>query len=287
MTQIISPEQRLAEPLGARILLVGPNGVGKTTQAGKLDPARTLFLDIEHGSLAVATHPMAHVRPETWPEIRDLIVRIAGPNRSFSPNEAYSAAHFDRVGGYLPGIETLQTVFFDTITAAARLCFRDASQQPESYSERGKLDLRSTYGLHAREFLLALHHLQSARGLNVILVGALETVTDEYGRTEHKLQAEGQRVPREILGIVDVVITMNWIDFGDGKLTRAFVCTSPNPWGYPAKDRSGKLDQLEPPDLGKLIQKILPPRANHGEAVAAQSPQSTIVTKQAQEEKQL
>jgi hypothetical protein len=83
------------------------------------------------------------------------------------------------------------------------------------------------------------------------------------------LQAEGQRVPREILGIVDIVITMNWIEFGDGKATRAFVCTSPNPWQYPAKDRSGKLDQLEPPDLGKLIQKILPPQANHDVGVVA------------------
>ena len=51
---------------------------------------------------------------------------------------------------------------------------------------------------------------------------------------------EGQRVPREIPGIVDLVITMASIDFGDGKPVRAFVCTSPNPWGYPAKDRSGK-----------------------------------------------
>ena len=81
--------------------------------------------------------------------------------------------------------------------------------------------------------------------------------------TEHRLQMEGQRVPREIPGIVDQLITMAAIDFGDGKPIRAFVCTSPNPWGYPAKDRSGKLEQIEPPDLGKLIAKILPPRANH------------------------
>jgi len=166
------------------------------------------------------------------------------------------------------------------VTAAARLCFRWASQQPEAISERGKLDLRSVYGLHAREFLLALHHLQSARGKNVILVGALETIIDDYGRTEHRLQAEGQRVPREILGIVDIVTTMHWIDFGDGEPTRAFVCTKPNPWQYPAKDRSGKLDQLEPPDLGALIAKILPARA----AGLAQPPQSTVLPFTKQEE---
>jgi hypothetical protein len=49
---------------------------------------------------------------------------------------------------------------------------------------------------------------------------------------------------------------LNFVDFGDGKLARAFVCTSPNPWGYPAKDRSGRLEQLEEPNLGKLITKL-------------------------------
>ena len=49
---------------------------------------------------------------------------------------------------------------------------------------------------------------------------------------------------------------MQWVDFGDGKPVRAFVCTSPNPWQFPAKDRSGKLERVEEPNLGKLIQKL-------------------------------
>ena len=273
MMQIISPEERLAEPRGARILLLGPFGVGKTWQARTLDPATTLVVDIENGTLAIDDMPVSHMRPQTWPELRDLIVRIAGPNRSFQPAEPYSQAHFDMCGGYLPGIESgqIRTIFFDTVTAATRLCFRYASAQPEAFSERtGKPDLRGAYGLHAREFLLALHHLQSARKLNVVLIGALESVTDEYGRFEHRLQAEGQRVPREIAGIVDIVVTMHWLEFNDGKpAQRGFVCTSPNPWHYPAKDRSGKLEMLEPPDLGALIRKVVPPRASHSAAGAS------------------
>ena len=49
---------------------------------------------------------------------------------------------------------------------------------------------------------------------------------------------------------------MQFVDFGDGTPTRAFVCTSPNKWLYPAKDRSGKLEQIEEPHLGKLIEKL-------------------------------
>jgi len=34
------------------------------------------------------------------------------------------------------------------------------------------------------------------------------------------------------------------------------VCRSGNPWGLPAKDRSGRLDLTEPADLGALLTKI-------------------------------
>jgi len=96
---IISPEQRLAEPRGARVLIVGPFGVGKTSLLRTLDPATTLFVDAENGSLAIEDVPVPHVRPQTWPELRHLFVRIAGPNRSFQPQEPYSQAHFDQCGG--------------------------------------------------------------------------------------------------------------------------------------------------------------------------------------------
>jgi hypothetical protein len=93
----------------------------------------------------------------------------------------------------------------------------------------------------------------------VIFVAILEKVTDEFNRVEFQVQLEGSKTGREIGGIVDQIVTMNWIDFGDGKPMRAFVCTSPNPWAYPAKDRAGRLEQLEQPHLGKLIAKLVGP----------------------------
>ena len=41
----------------------------------------------------------------------------------------------------------------------------------------------------------------------------------------------------------------------DGSSYRAFVTQTMNPYGFPAKDRSGQLDLLEPPDLRALIDK--------------------------------
>jgi hypothetical protein len=140
------------------------------------------------------------------------------------------------------------------------LCFTWSSQQPEAFSAGGKKDLRATYGLHAREMIAWLLHLQQARAANVVLLGILETVIDDFNKKEERLQLEGARTGRELPGIVDNVLIMNFLNF-DGALTRAFVCTAPNPWGYPAKDRSGRLDQIEKPHLGKLLNKLTGPRA--------------------------
>src|SRR5262245_31143105 len=258
--KIISADERLAERRGAKILIVGPTGIGKTSLLRTLDPARTLFAEIEAGDLPVLDLPVDTVRIDDWPTARDLACRIGGPNPSFSPTMCYSQAHYDAVGGALENLDRYATVFVDSITAVSRLSFRWAEQQPESFSERsGRKDTRAAYGLHAREMLLWLHQLQHAREKNVVFVGVLERLMDEFNRfVEFRLQMEGNKTSRELPAIVDQIVTMNWVDFGDGKLTRAFICTNPNPWNFPAKDRSGRLEQIEEPNLGKLITKLIP-----------------------------
>ena len=94
--------------------------------------------------------------------------------------------------------------------------------------------------------------------MNIVFVGILEFATDELNRGLWQLQCEGSKTGREVPGIVDEIITYQFLDFNDGKPPeRGFVCTSPNPWGYPAKDRSGRLDPIEPPDLGRLLDKLI------------------------------
>jgi hypothetical protein len=264
INRIIPAAARNTAPRGAKMLLVGPTGVGKTSLQRTLLSTTTLFVDIEAGDLAVQDIAIDTFRPRTWPECRDLAVYLAGANPAVPTGAVYGEQHLDAViDKFDAASERLAqycTFFIDSITAAGRLCFAWASQQPEAFSERsGKRDLRGAYGLHAREMCAWLLHLQQARPVNIVFIGILEVVTDDFGRTEHRLQMEGSRTARELPAIVDQIVSMDWVDFGDGKLTRAFICSSPNRWRYPAKDRSGRLDQIEEPHLGKLIEKITRP----------------------------
>ena len=53
---------------------------------------------------------------------------------------------------------------------------------------------------------------------------------------------------------------------------RAFVCQTINPWNFPAKDRSGRLDLIEEPHLGRLMAKIRGPVKPASERLAYRSP---------------
>lgn len=271
MLQIITADQRLAEKKGHKIVVCGPSGVGKTTLARTLDPAKTLFMDLEAGDAAIEGHPVDVIRPRTWQECRDVACFLGGANPALSDEQPYSQAHFDYAssmyGDAATVMEKYDTLFIDSITVAGRLCFQWCLQQPESRSDRsGKLDTRAAYGLHGREMMAWLTHIQHIRSKNVVFVGILDETTDDYGRKNFSLQIEGSKTGRELPGIVDEMITMTILT-GEHGPYRAFVCQPLNEWGYPAKDRSGTLDVLEEPHLGKLMAKMSANRSPEKELV--------------------
>src|SRR6516164_11522668 len=161
--KIIPATARTASPRGAKALIVGPTGVGKTSLLRTLDLASTLFVDVEAGDIVVQDLAVDTFRPRTWPQCRDLAVALAGSNPAVAADAIYSQAHYDAAIAELGTPRPYQTFFVDSLTAVGRLCFAWASQQPESFSERsGKRDLRGAYGLHAREMIAWLMHLQQA-----------------------------------------------------------------------------------------------------------------------------
>jgi len=260
---IITADERLAEVRGVKAAIFGPPGIGKTTLLLTLNSTTSLFFDLEAGDLAIEGLAIDTIRPRTWRECRDFAVFIGGPNPALRKDQPYSEDHYQAICkkyGDPKVLEKYDTVFIDSITVAGRLCFQWCKGQPEAHSDKtGKPDVRGAYGLHGREMIAWLTHLQHTRAKNVIFVGILDEKLDDFNRKVFVPQIDGSKTGLELPGIVDEVLTLTSLPDDKGVPQRVFVCHTQNSWGYPAKARSGRLDLLEPPHLGRLIEKIRQP----------------------------
>ena len=108
----------------------------------------------------------------------------------------------------------------------------------------------------ASEMSSWLNQFQHIPDKDVIFVGLLDQRTDDFNKTSWIPQIEGSKISIELPGVLDEVISMVPMKGESGNLARKFVCHTLNAAGYPAKDRSGKLSEIEEAHLGKLLAKI-------------------------------
>ncbi len=113
---------------------------------------------------------------------------------------------------------------------AGRLCVQWCKGQPEATSEKtGKPVVRGAYGLHGREMIGWLTHLQHTRAKNVWFVGILDERLDDFNRKMFSPQIDGSKTGLELPGIVDQVTTMPSCQTRTASTGRAFVCHTLNP----------------------------------------------------------
>ena len=275
--RIVTADERLSAGANKTTMaLFGPSGVGKTSLLKTLPAEATLCIDLEAGLKSVQDWRGDSIPVRCFEDAIDLACLIGGVNPAADPSGFFSAAHHQHVVAAHPDLVRLlagkSIVFLDSITDLTRQAMAWAKTRPEAFSEKtGKPDTRGAYGLMAREVIALLKHLQHAPGRTVIMVGILERVTDEFGRISWQPQMEGGKAGRELPGIVDQVVSMALFSRdAQGALVhdpergteRRLVCRTANAFGLPAKDRSGRLDETEPPDLAALLRKInLAPRS--------------------------
>lgn len=251
------------------LLLIGASGVGKTSQIKKLKEAgfNPLVIDGEAGLLSVkdvefdsinirSTALKCGITP--WQLIRNIAVLFAGANPASRPDELYGKSHYElskRLLGDVELYDKYDCLFFDSLSEFARDAFAWSLQQKECVTSNGSTDTRKAYGICAEELINLMRQLQHVSKKDVILSGGL--IEEVVGLdTKYKMLLIGNKAPLEIPYIFDQVCTMISGKNDDGETKRVFITNQANEFGYPAKDRSGKLDELEPANIATVINKI-------------------------------
>lgn len=277
MLEFQTAQERIAQFKKVNALIVGMPGVGKTFAARTLDPAGTLFVDCEAGTMSLertrelpawqgttlnllAMSQKLNVHP--WVLCRGIASLLYGPDPSDKPDGPYHPNQYAQYVQFLAGgdpnlFAKFHSLYVDSLTVVSRWAFDWAKTQPEAFSEKtGKPDTRGAYGLMGTELVTWATKLQHQHR-NIFLSCILEAEEDDFKRMVWQLQIEGKKAGKKIPGIFDLVMTLAWVDFGEphGK-QRVFVTQEGNALGYPAKDRSGLLEPFERPDLGAIVSKI-------------------------------
>lgn len=244
--------------------IFGEYGVGKTTLIHSLPEEETLVLDLEAGLLAVGDWKGRSEPIRQWEYARAWASLIGGADPSVVDDRPYGKAYHDNVSKKLgitrESLEPYKTVFIDSITIASQQCLNWVKKQPESYSKQGEFSNLKAYGMLGQEMIAWFTQLQHTPDKNIWFVGRIKKETDDNGNVHWEPEMEGSKAKSELPGIVDQVMTMTQLTSRDKEgiesKKRVFITNKLNKWGYPAKDRSGCLNDLEAPHLGKLMEKI-------------------------------
>ena len=115
-------------------------------------------------------------------------------------------------------------------------------------------DPRQAYGAMQEQMADIIRAFRDLPGRHVYMSAKLEKTQDEMGRVLYAPSMPGNKTGQALPYFFDEVLALRVEKDGEGVTQRALMCDSDGLWL--AKDRSGRLDQLEAPDLGAIIAKI-------------------------------
>jgi len=204
---------------GIKMLVYGAAGAGKTTLIKTLP--NPVILSAEGGLLSLAGEDIPYI------EIGDMQAL----------KEAYTwclTCEYDSIA-------------LDSISEIAEVVL--------SAEKKVAKDPRQAYGAMQDQMADLIRAFRDIPGKHVYFSAKVEKAQDESGRILYSPSMPGNKTGQQLPYFFDLVLALRVEKDSEGVTQRALQCDSDGIWL--AKDRSGRLEDWESPDLGEIIRKMV------------------------------
>ena len=203
------------------MLVYGHAGAGKTTLAASMP--RPIIISAEGGLLSIQGAALPYIEVSSMDALREAFDYVSGEH----------GAEFD-------------SIVLDSISEIAEVVL--------VHEKAVNKDGRAAYGEMAVQMTSIIRAFRDLPGKHVLMTAKVEKSQDETGRILYSPSMPGNKVGQSLPYFFDEVLALRVEKDAEGVAQRALMCDSDGLWL--AKDRSGKLDAWEAPDIGAVINKI-------------------------------
>ena len=207
---------------GVKLLVYGQAGAGKTSLIPTLP--NPIVLSAEGGLLSIQDAELPYLEITTMAELQEAYKWLT---------ESAEAAQFESVA-------------IDSISEIAEVCL--------NYEKKVNKDPRAAYGAMQEQMADIIRVFRDLPAKHVYMSAKLEKTQDEMGRVLYAPSMPGNKTGQSLPYFFDEVLALRVEKDAEGNSQRALMCDSDGLWL--AKDRSGKLESWEAPDLSMIIAKI-------------------------------
>ena len=207
---------------GVKVLVYGQAGAGKTSLIKTLPSP--IVLSAEGGLLSIKDADLPYIEISDMDTLKEAYAWLTGSDEA----KAY------------------KSVALDSISEIAEVVL--------NAEKKATKDPRQAYGAMQEQMADIIRAFRDLPGRNVYMSAKLEKTQDEMGRVLYAPSMPGNKTGQALPYFFDEVLALRVEKDSEGVTQRALMCDSDGLWL--AKDRSGKLEAWEAPDLGAIIAKI-------------------------------
>lgn len=206
---------------GVKVLVYGQAGVGKTTLSTTMP--NPVIISAEGGLLSIKDSNIPYIEVSNMEDLKE----------AYSWLTSEEGTKFD-------------SVILDSLSEIGEVVLI----HEKSLTKDG----RAAYGEMATQMTSLIRAFRDLPGKNVLMTAKVEKTQDENGRMLYAPSMPGAKLGQTLPYFFDLVLALRVEKDADGISQRALMCDSDGLWM--AKDRSGKLQAWEQPDLGAIIREI-------------------------------